>query len=132
VAVFELGGWDEAELAVESLVVEPVDVFEGGELDVVEATPGSSPADELGLVEPDGGLGHGVVVRVALGADRGDGAGLGETFGVADSQVLGGFNRSSQHLDMEVVGGGGSGASAGGSCIPWSDVVTGSAVDGVA
>jgi hypothetical protein len=47
-------------------------------------------------------------------------------------RVAGGFNRSSQHLDMEVVGGGGSGASAGGSCIPWSDVVTGSAVDGVA
>ena len=42
VAVLELGRWDEADLAVESSVVEPVDVFEGGELDVVEAAPGSS------------------------------------------------------------------------------------------
>jgi hypothetical protein len=54
---------------VESSVVEPVDVFEGGELDVVEAAPGASPADQLGLVEPDGRLGHGVVERIALGAD---------------------------------------------------------------
>jgi hypothetical protein len=45
VAVFELGGGDESEFAVESLVVEPVDVFEGGELDMVEPVPGSSAAD---------------------------------------------------------------------------------------
>ena len=48
----ELRGWDEADLAVQSSVVEPVDVLEGGELDVVEAPPRSSTADELGLVEP--------------------------------------------------------------------------------
>ena len=45
VAVLVLGRWDEAEFAVESLVVEPVDVFEGGELDVVEAAPGALMAD---------------------------------------------------------------------------------------
>jgi len=49
VAVFELGGWDESELAVQAAVVEPVDVLEGGELDMVEPLPGSSAAGELGL-----------------------------------------------------------------------------------
>ena len=43
--------------------------------------------------------------------------------------VLGGFNWSSQRLVMEVVRDGCSGASAGGSCDAWSDVVAGSAVD---
>ena len=32
----ELGGWDVAELAVESAGVEPIDVGEGGELDVLD------------------------------------------------------------------------------------------------
>jgi hypothetical protein len=39
------------------------------------------------------------VVRVAAGADRAGGAGLGEPLGVADGKVLGGFNWSSQHLE---------------------------------
>jgi len=40
------------DLAVEATVVEPVDVFEGGELDVVEAAPRTLRVDELPLVEP--------------------------------------------------------------------------------
>lgn len=39
-------------------------------------------------VEPVEGRGRGVVVAVARGPDRRDGAGLGEAFGVADRQVL--------------------------------------------
>jgi len=46
-------------------VVEPVDPFQGGELEVVEASPGAFVADELGLVEADDRLGQGVVVAVA-------------------------------------------------------------------
>jgi hypothetical protein len=46
VAVLELGGWDSPELMKQSPVVEPVDPFEGGELEVVEASPGSAVADE--------------------------------------------------------------------------------------
>jgi hypothetical protein len=38
---FELGGWDVAELAVESSGAEPVDVAEGGQLDVLVVAPGS-------------------------------------------------------------------------------------------
>ncbi len=39
------------DLAVETAVVEPVDVGHGGELDVVDAGPGSLAVDELPLVE---------------------------------------------------------------------------------
>jgi len=41
----------------------------------------------------------------------------------SDRGVQGGFNWWSQHLVMEVAGDGCSGASAGSSCVPWSDVV---------
>jgi hypothetical protein len=58
------------DLAVEPAVVEPVDIAQGGELDVVEAAPGVEPVDELPLVEPVEALGESVVVAVALGADR--------------------------------------------------------------
>ena len=39
------------DLAVKAAVVEPVDVAEGRELDVVETTPGSLSVDEFGFVE---------------------------------------------------------------------------------
>jgi hypothetical protein len=62
VVVLELDRWDVAAGAVEASVVEPVDVLQRGQLDVVEAAPGAAAADELGLVEADEGLGGGVVV----------------------------------------------------------------------
>jgi len=51
------------------VVVEPVDVSEGGELDVFEAVPGALRADEFPFVEAVERLGHGVVVAVAFGPD---------------------------------------------------------------
>ena len=45
-------------VVVEPSAVEPVDPFQGGELEVVEALPRSAVADELGLVEPDDRLGQ--------------------------------------------------------------------------
>jgi hypothetical protein len=50
----------------------------------------------------------------------------------SDRGSQGGFNWSSQHLVMEVVRGGCSRASAGGSCDAWADVVAGPAVGGAA
>src|SRR6266498_2058179 len=97
----ELGRWDVADRLEEPAVVEPVDPLQGGVLDVVDALPGAAPADQLGLVKPDDRLGERVVVGVATGTDRGGHAGLGKALGVADRQVLGGFNWSSQHLDGE-------------------------------
>jgi hypothetical protein len=44
--------------------------------------------DQLGLVQPDGGLGQAVVVAVADRADRRRGADVGQAFGGADRGVL--------------------------------------------
>lgn len=53
---FVLGWGDVAgsgqDLAVGASVVVPVDVFEGGELDVVEAGPWALAVDEFPFVEP--------------------------------------------------------------------------------
>ena len=70
----------------QSMVVEPVDPLQGGVFDVLDPLPGAAPADQLGLVQPDDRLGQRVVVTVATGADRGDGPGLGEPLGVANSR----------------------------------------------
>jgi hypothetical protein len=66
---FVLGGWDVAEGSVEAGGVEPVDPDEGLELDLVELLPGSAAFDDLGLEQPDDGLGQRVVVRVTDRAD---------------------------------------------------------------
>ena len=45
------------DLSVEAAVVEPVDVFEGGECGVVQVLPGSSFVDQFCLVQTDRGFG---------------------------------------------------------------------------
>src|SRR5215204_2489922 len=54
---FELGGWHVAAVAVEPVVVEPVDPPEGREFELVDVVPavGVGPVDAFGLVEPVGG-----------------------------------------------------------------------------
>jgi hypothetical protein len=69
-------------------MVEPVNQFQGGVLDLVDALPRATPADQLGLVQPDDGLDQRVVERVAAGTDRRRRPGLGQPLGVADGQVL--------------------------------------------
>jgi hypothetical protein len=49
----ELDWWDVADGAVQPGLVEPVHPAQGGELEVVDASPGPFVADALGLVEPD-------------------------------------------------------------------------------
>ncbi len=53
-----------ADLGVEAAVVEPLDVGEGGELDVLRVAPRALGFDELVLVEPVEALGQGVVVAL--------------------------------------------------------------------
>lgn len=89
----ELGRRDLPEFAVEASVVEPVDVFGSGELDVdhrLPAAPGSHHrvADALGLEQRVERLGHRVVVRIALGPDARDGLSLGQPLGVANRSIL--------------------------------------------
>ena len=59
------------EVVVGALGVVPVDPEQGLGLDVLDVAPGAEPADELGLVGSDRGLGQGVVVGVADAADWG-------------------------------------------------------------
>jgi hypothetical protein len=56
VVVFELDGRDESDLAVQSSVVEPVDVLRDGDLEVVDALSRTLVADELGLEQRVEGL----------------------------------------------------------------------------
>jgi hypothetical protein len=98
-----LGWWNEADLAVQASVVEPVDVLRDGELEVVDALPGSLVADQLGLEQRVERLGQRVVIAVTGAADGGDRAGLGEALGVAHGDVLTRLNRSSQHRPIEVI-----------------------------
>jgi hypothetical protein len=69
---------------VEPAVVEPVDVAQGGELDVVEALPGTLRIDEFPLVPTDEAFGHGVVVAVTARTHRGDDVVVVEALGVAN------------------------------------------------
>jgi len=68
---FELGGGHVTEVAVKTLLVDPVDPGQGGQLELVDAIPavGVRPVDALGLVAPVGRLGQRVVVAVGDGAD---------------------------------------------------------------
>jgi hypothetical protein len=66
---------------VETSVIEPVDPFQGGDLDVVDGAPRPSAFDQFGLVEAVDRLGQGVGVAVTGGSDRGVDPRLGEPFG---------------------------------------------------
>jgi len=61
IAGFDLGGRDISDRLEEASIVEPVDPFEGGELDGLEVAARSAPMDDLGLVEAVDRLGEGVV-----------------------------------------------------------------------
>ncbi len=76
------------DLAVEASVVEPVDVGERRELDVVETSPWAFRVDQLPLVEPVERLDEGIVVAVALRADRRNDVVVGEPVGVANAEIL--------------------------------------------
>jgi len=54
-------GWDVADLAVAADLVVPPHPVEGGEIEIVDASPRSFVADTFGLVEPDHRLGHRIV-----------------------------------------------------------------------
>lgn len=70
-------------------VVEPVDLFEHGERDVLDAVPTAAAADDLGLEPAEDALGQGIVGAVADAADRRCGAGFRQALGVANRDVFG-------------------------------------------
>ena len=86
--LLKLDGRESVARAMESSVVVPVDPLEGRKLDLVECLPRSSAVDQLGLVEPDRGLGERVVVGVADRPDRGIGAGVDKPLGEGKAREL--------------------------------------------
>src|SRR3954453_7820172 len=72
----------------ESSVVEPVDPFESGELDGLEAAPWPAPMDHLVLVETVDGFGESVVIGISDTADRRLDATLSQALGVLNGYVL--------------------------------------------
>jgi hypothetical protein len=50
-------------------MVEPIDVFQDGDLDLLERSPGRAGLDQFGLEQPDDRLRKRVVVGVADGSD---------------------------------------------------------------
>lgn len=84
----QLGQRDVAAGPVKTLRVPPGHPGGGREFDLVSRPPGALGADEFGPVETVDRLGDGVGVAVAIGADRGDGARVGEALRVADGELL--------------------------------------------
>ena len=63
---FRFCGRDVADRFEQAAMVEPVDPFQGCELDILEAAPGATPMDDLILEQADDGLGQRVVVAVKV------------------------------------------------------------------
>jgi len=59
------GRWDVADGFKQAPVIEPVDPFEGGELDGFDGPPRPASVDHLGLVESVDALGQGIVLAVS-------------------------------------------------------------------
>ena len=87
------------DLAVEPAVVEPVDVFEGGELDVGQSLPGPARVDQLPLGEAVEALHECIVVGIALRDDRRHDRVVGQSLGAAQRGVVTSFRGLSQHFD---------------------------------
>jgi len=79
---------DVFDLVVDAAIVEPVDLGKVRPINFVDVVPRSPAADQFGLVETAEALGGGSDTRSATTIKRVHCAGFGETFGVADRQVL--------------------------------------------
>src|SRR5205807_6434028 len=88
VARFGLGGRHVSDWSEQATVVEPLDPFQGGELDKFQRTPRSPSADHLGLVKAVDALGQSIVIAVADAAHGGLDARFGQALGVANRHVL--------------------------------------------
>lgn len=69
-------------------MVEPVEPFQGGELDGFERSPWPPPVDHFGLVKAIDRLGQSIVIAVSDAADRRLDAGFGEAFGLFYRHIL--------------------------------------------
>ena len=88
ISLFSFGGRDVADGFQEPSMVEPVDPFQGCELDGLQRSPWSASMDHLGLVKTIDGLGQGIVVAVAHASHRRLNASFGQALGVFDRDIL--------------------------------------------
>ena len=80
---FEVGWWQVCRAAVQTAMVVPIDVLQGGDLDLVVGSPRPSRFDQFGFEQPDRGLGQRIIVGIRDRADGGVDACCGEAFGEA-------------------------------------------------
>ena len=73
---------------MDASIVELVDVVESRPLHVFDVAPGSFAMDQLALVEAVERLGHGVVAGITTRSNRGNGADVTQSFGVANAEIL--------------------------------------------
>jgi hypothetical protein len=100
VEFFDLAWWPVAQVFMQAVLVEPADVLDDRELELAACLP-DAVGDELGLEAVDEALSHRIIVGIASAADRGKDVVIGEGLGVVTTDVLGGFNWSSQRLIEE-------------------------------
>ena len=81
-------------------IVEPVDVSSHRVLGLAAGLPGDRP-DQLGLDGLEERLDHSVVVAVALSTHRDQQVMFSQHRLIVDGAILGGFNRSSQHVQFD-------------------------------
>ena len=68
IGCLQIDGWDVAAVFVEAAVVEPVNPFGGGHLDVLDGAPRLAGFDQLGFVQAVDGFNQGIVVTVTPAA----------------------------------------------------------------
>jgi hypothetical protein len=69
---------------VNPTMIKPVDVLQGGQLQLVEAAPRPVPLYQLGLVQAVHRLGERVVIRIPFATNGNRSTGLVETFGMTN------------------------------------------------
>jgi len=79
---------DVSDGAMQTLVVVPVDPFQGFPLDLAHGLPGAEEVDHLGFEQADDALCQGIVVGIANAADRGINPSISQPLGILDRQVL--------------------------------------------
>lgn len=88
VGLFQFGWWEVPAGLEHAAVVEPVDVFQGGDLDLFNGPPWTAGFDQFGLEQADDRFGQGVVIGIADATHRREGSDLGEALGERDRPVL--------------------------------------------
>ena len=72
----------------DSSIVEPIDPFEGCELNGLKISPWPASVDHFGFVKAVDGFGESIVVGISDAADGSLDAGFSQTLGVLDGYVL--------------------------------------------